>query len=196
MSLAHLFPANLTQQSAIRQLIPGAVVKMLQEMNDGTTKEKWFVVIEVNASTVTCIINTNIPKLYASKPSMLACQIPLAPATHPFIHHDSHLDCSKVMPFPTANAIAQLSEKPEWFMGTADAKLLGDMILALNKAPTLNRRDAARYTSTLSQLISAASAQTNGSTIIPLAQQSNSVGPPPILPSGGLATDVASKKTA
>lgn len=168
MSLAHAFPEAIAQQSAKRQLVPGAIIKMIQKMSSGKVKEKWFVVIEVSASTVTCVINTDIPNLYANNPAVLACQIPLAPATHPFIHHPSHLDCSMVMPFPTANVVEQLTKKPAWFMGTADPQLLNDMVSALGKTPRLNKRDAARYTSSLLGLVPAApAAQPEESIIVP-----------------------------
>lgn len=193
MSIAHAFPQSMAQKSATRQLVPGAVVKMLQTMHGGKLKEKWFVIIEVNTSTVTCIINTDIPNLYKSNPALLACQIPLAPSTQSFIHHDSHLDCSKVMSFPTSNAVQQLTDKPEWFMGTADAKLLGDMVIALNKTPVLNKAEKARYTSSLSNVISSgASIRPNGSSTTSASQNPvNSA----VLPPSGSMQNTSSAKT-
>ena len=155
MSLANAFGPAMAKASAKRQLVPGAVVKMFQKMDDGNEQEKWFVVVDVNQWTITCVINTNVPKLIQRNASLLKCQVPVAKADHPFMSHDSNLDCTKVMSFPTSDVLNQLAEKPEWIMGAASNALLTDMITALKITPMLTAAEASSYCSPLQKAISA-----------------------------------------
>lgn len=153
MSFAHAFGKTEVQKSAIRQLVPGAIVKSFQRMDDGKKHEKRFVVVEVSDSVVTCVINTNIPRLYSNNSVLLNCQVEVTTNDHPFMDHLSHLDCSKVMSFKTADAIAQLVDKPEWILGTASNALLGNMVAALASSPLLTPGEVSSYCGSLSSAL-------------------------------------------
>lgn len=161
MSLAHAFGKTAAKESASRQLKPGVVIKMLQKMDDGKVQEKWFVVVQVNASTVTCVINTKVPRLFQHKPHLLMTQIAVTEAEHPFMDHLSHLDCSKVMCFPTVNVIDQLTAKPEWIKGTASDTLLSGMVSALSSTPLLTKTESVAYCAAI-----AAAIGTNGTVAV------------------------------
>jgi hypothetical protein len=159
MSLAHAFGPQAAKASALRQLVPGAIVKIFEKMDDGIEREKWYVVVQVTESTVTCVINTNIPKLIQHRPALLKCQVDVLRNAQPFMTHDSHLDCSKVRIYPTEKVVGQLAQKPEWIGGTASDEVLTAMIEALGSTPLLTAEEATSYCTSIKTAISVNAAQ-------------------------------------
>jgi hypothetical protein len=175
--LSKVFGNDLGAKSASRQLAPGSIIKMLQQMDDGNVKEKWFVVIQVDGSTVTCVMNTKIPKLFLNKPHLLHTQIEVTKADHPFMENAlSHLDCSKVKIYPTDDVVAQLAARPEWIKGKADNALLGNMVNALSNTPLIKKDVAASYCAILTGAMAV-----SATTPVPTMQASQPVVPPPAL---------------
>ena len=62
MSLGSGFPPDFLRQRVQAQLRPGAVIKLVRKMDDGLLHEKRFVVLHVDETTVTCVINSRISR--------------------------------------------------------------------------------------------------------------------------------------
>ena len=139
MPLGNAFPASLKHASIKRQLAPGAVVKIQAVMDDGLIHEKRFVVLHVDsaASTFTCVINTNVPKLIANNSALSKCQVTIDRAAHPFMDWDSHIDCSRVRTYPTDEMCKQLEDKPDWVLGKITPDVRDLIISALKFSPTI-----------------------------------------------------------
>jgi hypothetical protein len=143
MTLSSSFPIEFRRQQISRQLKAGAVIKLIKRMDDGALHEKRFVVVHVDEYTVTCIINSNISAFLKNKPDMLRCQVAMHVASHPFMSHNSHIDCSRMRAYATAQVIDELAQKTDWVLGNITAALRPEMIAAIKFAPTLSSAEAA-----------------------------------------------------
>lgn len=136
MALGNAFPKEFVFASIKRQLLPGTVVKFKAIMDDGKEHEKRYVILMVDDKTLTCVINSQIPKLIRSNPLLLQCQVSIDKAGHPFMDWDSHIDCSRVRHYPTDEVCEQLINNPEWVLGSVLQDISDEMRLALKFSPT------------------------------------------------------------
>ena len=149
MVLGAAFPAAFLESQIRRQLVPGAVIKLRQVMDDGVVHEKRFVVLHVQDDTVTCVINSHISAFLSNRPAMLKCQVNMTAASHSFMHHDSHVDCSRTRTYKTADVVRELVAQPDWMLGSIAKDLRGNMIAALKFAPTLSPSEVERLCAAL-----------------------------------------------
>ena len=138
MTLGANFPSQYLRAHITRQLKSGAVIKLVRRMDDGKVHEKRFVVVHVDTHTITCIINSTVSTFLRQRPDMLRCQVAIDQTTHSFMDHDSHIDCSRVRTYSTADVIEDLLAKPDWLLGNITATLRDDMVAAIKFAPTLS----------------------------------------------------------
>ncbi|KMN24318.1 hypothetical protein ACTXN8_21290 [Pseudomonas helleri] len=136
MSLGNSFPAFFTQAQIARQLKAGIVIKLNTEMDDGQILEKRFVVLDVTDDTLTCVMNSKISNFIANRPAKLKCQVMIDVASHDFMDHDSHIDCSRVRPYPTSLVIDQLCKNPAWVLGQITEQLRDDICAGLKASTT------------------------------------------------------------
>ena len=108
MTLGANFPPAYLRAQITRQLKPGTVIKLIRRMDDGKIHEKRFVVVHVDVHTITCIINSKVSTFLQQRPDMLRCQVAMGRAAHSFMNHDSHIDCSRVRTYSTAEVIDDL----------------------------------------------------------------------------------------
>lgn len=151
MSLADSFPPAVKRASIIRQLRTGCVVKLLRVMDDETIHEKRYVVLYADEATVVCVINSAIGKFIANRPELCRCQVALPAAGHPFMDHDSFVDCSKVMRYRTADVVSDLFERPDWVLGEVGEGVRHDMIAALKFSPIISPGEVATLCGRLSE---------------------------------------------
>ena len=149
MALGTSFPPAFLEAQIRRKLVPGAVIKLLQKMDDGKVQEKRFVVLLVDENTITCVINSEISAFLANKPDMLKCQVSMPVASHNFMTHDSHVDCSRARVYSTDSVVQELVAKPDWMLGAITPGLCNDIIGAIKFAPTLSAQEAARLCESL-----------------------------------------------
>lgn len=149
MALGSAFPPGFLKSQIQRQLVPGAVIKLRAVMDDGKLQEKRFVVAHVDEHTVCCVINTAIGPFLQARPALLKCQVTMAVAAHPFMSHDSSVDCSRTRSFATAEVIKELMGEPSWVLGQIAPDLRQEIIGALKFAPTLSPNEVARLCESL-----------------------------------------------
>jgi hypothetical protein len=106
-------------------------------MDDGRVREKRFVLLAVDETTVTCVINSRINDFIKHRPDLLRCQVVMPRSAHPFMDHDSHVDCSRTRSYATADVVRDLAAGPEWILGSVSPELREEIVAALKCAPTL-----------------------------------------------------------
>jgi hypothetical protein len=131
MSLSQAFPQNVAIASILRNLVPGSVIKLIAEMDDGKEHEKRFVVLYVDETTFCCVINSKINPFIAKRKELLQCQVKIEVGNHPFMSWDSHIDCHRVLRYKTADVCKQLSENADWLLGQITQDLTDEVISAL-----------------------------------------------------------------
>jgi hypothetical protein len=106
-----------------RQLQPGAVVRFEAQLSSLTTKFKIWVVVAVDdVKADLFIINSAIPAFVRSSPPMLKCQALMRQASHPFMHHDSYVNCHRPR---TYNVEDLLTEFVNDALGNGSSPILG-----------------------------------------------------------------------
>lgn len=152
MPLGSSFPPSFVAAQVRRQLTPGAVIKQRQVMDDGVLHEKRFVVLHVDEHTVTCVINSEVSAFLQARPALLKCQVAMPAAAHPFMRHDSHVDCSRARTYRTSDVVRELVAEPGWVLGTITTDLRDEISAALKFSQTLSVEEAARYCNSLAKL--------------------------------------------
>jgi plasmid maintenance system antidote protein VapI len=137
MSLGDAFPATIRAAAVQRQLHPGAVIKIETTMDDGVVHEKRFVVLHVTEHTLACVINSIVPRLVASDAMASRCQVGIDQQAHPFMNWDSHIDCSRIRTYPTAEVLKQLNRNPAWLLGQIERAVRDQIVAALKFSQTI-----------------------------------------------------------
>ena len=136
MILGDSFPKELVLASIRRHIQPGAILKFRFAMDDGQQQEKRFLVLAVDDETLTCVINSNIPRLVLKTPALLTCQVTIDKKRHEFMDWDSHIDCSRVRRYPTTEIEAQLIQNKNWILGKIHSELRDEILAALKFSTT------------------------------------------------------------
>ncbi len=140
-ALGNAFPPGMAAASIRRQLRPGTVIKLRRVMDDGEIHEKRFVVVHVDERTVTCIVNSKISAFLRARPVLLRCQVSMPAAAHPFMSHDSHVDCSRTRVYATDDVVRELQSEPGWVLGAITSGLRDEMVAALKFSPVLSAHE-------------------------------------------------------
>lgn len=151
MALGSAFPRSFVESQIQRQLKPGTVIKMRQTMDDGLIHEKRFVIAAIDEYTVTFIINTAISHFLKARPTLLKCQVDMPVADHSFMSHDSSVDCSRIRSYATNEVIQDLTEQPDWVLGSISTELRASIVAAIKFSPTLSAKEVAKLCESLSE---------------------------------------------
>jgi hypothetical protein len=140
-ALGSAFPAEYLKQQVTRQLVPGCVIKLCEEMDDGRIQEKRYVVLSLGVHTTCCVINSKIGPFLQARPELLKCQVLMKVEHHGFMDHDSHVDCSRTKKFHTDHVIKELVAKLDWMLGTVAVDLREEIVAGLKHSPVLSAAD-------------------------------------------------------
>ena len=152
MALGASFPPGFLEVQIRRNLVPGAVIKLCQKMDDGKVHEKRFVVLHVDENTTTCVINSEISAFLLRRPALLKCQVSTPAASQPFMNHDSHVDCSRARVYNTSAVVGELISQPDWILGAITLDLRDNIVAALKFASTLTVKEVAQLCNSLASL--------------------------------------------
>lgn len=122
MALGTSFPPSFLELQIRRNLVPGAV------------------------------INSEISAFLLRRPALLKCQVSMPAASHPFMNHDSHVDCSRTRVYNTRAVIGELIFQPDWILGAIDIDLRDNIVAALKFASTLTVKEVAQLCNSLAGL--------------------------------------------
>jgi hypothetical protein len=143
MSLGGRFPPEFLERHLRRRLAPGVVFKVRALMDDQQVREKRFLAIAVDDQTVACVINSVVNPFIEARPALRRCQVLITAADHPFMQHDSYIDCRKVFRIPTNQVVAELLANSEWMLGTIHHQLREQVLAALKGSPMMRPADVA-----------------------------------------------------
>lgn len=132
----------MAEASIRRQLQPGCVVKFKATMDDGKVHEKRFIVLSVSARTTTLVLNSEISRFILARPEIMKCQVKIDAATHLFMDHDSHIDCSRSREYSTTEVIEQLVANPSWVLGKIGQHVGLQVISAIKSSITISPSEA------------------------------------------------------
>lgn len=118
-------------------------------MDDGEFHEKRYVVIHVDGNVCTCVINSDISNFIRARPDLNRCQVDIDQATHPYMDHDSKIDCSRVRVYPVEAILAQLEENPTWILGKITDPVRVNMSLALRHSTAIAIAEVGIYCASL-----------------------------------------------
>lgn len=138
MALGSAFPKGLAEASIRRQLQPGVVVKFTAVMDDGKLHEKRFLVLSVDARTVTLVMNSEVSAFIKARPEMMKCQVSMDAASHGFMDYDSHIDCSRARDYATSDVVDQLINDPTLILGRVSAAVGNQVIAAIKASVTIS----------------------------------------------------------
>jgi hypothetical protein len=104
-------------------------------------KEKYLVLAAINPALLFIVINSEINDFKRNSPDLLESQIELKKDTHPFMLHDSWIDCSKVIrDFDAAEVFSQFKSRLGGLKGSLSISVRQAIRAAVADSRTLERR--------------------------------------------------------
>jgi hypothetical protein len=118
------------------RLFAGRVINLWCDFTD-PPKNKYLVVACSGDSPLLFLINS-LAYAWTGRPSVSASQVELSAAEHPFLEHDSHLDCSLVIAYMSEEEVlAQLRADPSRIVGKLAGPARAQMITVVQAATTI-----------------------------------------------------------
>ncbi len=94
--LGSYFPTSLKNEFFNHNYGPGTVLFLDCDFTK-PPKAKFLVVLCGGSPPLLFIINSKIHRFICSQPDLYQCQVSIKAADHPFLTHDSFIDCSQVI---------------------------------------------------------------------------------------------------
>lgn len=139
VSLSQAFPSDLISIQTNKYIKAGAVVRLLCDFTT-PQKHKYLMIACVEPLQV-FIINSEIPEFIQRNPHLLADQVDIPQADHPFLKHDSILNCIEAH---RAFNLSHLKDKlianfSEVYKGTLKEYLLRNILDVVERSENLSR---------------------------------------------------------
>ena len=138
--LGDAFSESDRRKSALRRLIPGAVV-YLEVVLPGDRKNKFLVVASVDAECCTFVVNSRVHPFIEARPDLSVCQVRVDAARHDFLRRDSWIACHEVLKLRTDAVIDELVADMGKLKGRIHRDVLNEIAAAVKRAPTLSAAD-------------------------------------------------------
>src|SRR3990172_1808927 len=135
--LADAFSESDRRKSALRRLVPGAVV-YLEVVLPGDRKNKFLVVAHVDAECCTFVVNSRVHPFIEARPDLSVCQVKVDAARHDFLRRDSWIACHEVLKLRTDAVISELVADMSRLKGRIHRDVLDEIAAAVKRAPTLS----------------------------------------------------------
>jgi hypothetical protein len=92
MVIGDQFPQNTRLEAVRRGIYPGSVLYLYCPFTH-PPKDKFLLVACVEPILNLFVINSEIPDFVQKRPHLKRCQVKMDVASHPFLTHDSYIDC-------------------------------------------------------------------------------------------------------
>ena len=135
--LGDAFSESDRRKSALRRLVPGAVV-YLEIVLPGDRKNKFLVVAHVDAECFTFVVNSRVHPFVEARPDLAVCQVKVDAARHDFLRRDSWIACHEVLKLRTDAVVAELVKDMGRLRGSIHEEVLTEIVAAVKRAPTLS----------------------------------------------------------
>ena len=146
--LGDAFSESDRRRSALRRLIPGAVV-YLEVVLPGDRKNKYLVVASVDAECCTFVVNSRVHPFIEARSELSVCQVKVDAARHEFLRRDSWIACHEVLKLRTDAVIAELVADMGKLKGRIHRDVLNEIAAAVKRAPTLSPAEQIRLVESL-----------------------------------------------
>ena len=140
--LGDAFSESERKKSALRRLVPGAVV-YLDVVLPGGRKNKFLVVASVDAECCTFVVNSRIHPFIEARKQLAVCQVKVDAARHDFLRRDSWIACHELLKLRTDAVIAELVADVGKLKGRIHPDVLIEIGAAVKRAPTLSATEQA-----------------------------------------------------
>ena len=121
-------------------LTPGNVLLLFCDFTT-PPKEKFLLLVSINSGILFFLINSKINDFKKDSPDLLESQVLLDKKTHPFLTHDSWIDCSKVIrAFDAAEVFQQINSKLGSLKGAITNESRKKIRAAVNDSRLLEKR--------------------------------------------------------
>lgn len=119
------------------KLTPG---RLLHLFCDFTTpqKEKFLALVCINPEPRFFIINSEINTFVRKRPYLEKCQVRIDAKSHPFLAHDSFIDCTEVHPIAIAEIHRQIGADFNRIKTVLSPAVIANVIAAVKFARTLS----------------------------------------------------------
>ena len=135
--LGDAFSESDRRKSALRRLIPGAVV-YLEVVLPGDRKFKFLVAASVDAECCTFVVNSRVHPFIEARPDLSVCQVRVDAGRHDFLRRDSWIACHEVLKLRTDAVVAELVADMGKLKGRIHQDVLNEIAAAVKRAPTLS----------------------------------------------------------
>jgi hypothetical protein len=128
-------------------LTPGNILLLLCDFTS-EIKPKYLLLVSIKNGLLFFIINSKINQFKQDNPDLLESQVELKKDEHPFLHHDSWIDCSKVIrEFDAAEVIRQVTSRIGKLSGSISDSARKQVRSVVRDSRTLEKRfkDAVLY---------------------------------------------------
>lgn len=139
--LGSLFNAAFIEKQVEQQLRPGAVIYMNCPFTT-PEKDKFLLVATCEPDFLVFVINSEINPYILKNPELLGCQVDIPQVDHPFLNHDSFVNCVQTHAAFNLNGIkAQIAANyTQHFRGRLQDYCIRNVIAAVEDAPTMEPR--------------------------------------------------------
>ena len=127
-------------------LRPGTVIRVPVGFKQG--QPKYLVVVDLDSEAHCLVINTQVHSIFRNelrRDSIITIDV----ATHPFMHHDSDIDCNEVKRLPLDEIHAEINSDANCLKGAVSQELRASIIQAIQVSPFLTPKEKRRYIAAL-----------------------------------------------
>jgi len=139
--LGDRFPAEQRQAYINRHLVPGQVLYLFCGFTR-PPKEKYLVLVCAGAEPLLFVVNSSVHPFIASRPELRRCQVNLSASEHPFLDHDSVINCAEVIrAADQPDMLDQLARDIGRIKGMLSEGTQKQVLAAVRKARTISAAD-------------------------------------------------------
>lgn len=96
MTLGNFFPLEDRKKLLLENLKTGSVLYLFRKFYP-RNKDKYLVIVCEDMPILAFIINSKVPNLVTKDPSLVPTQVLIEASTHPFLSHDSYINCNEAI---------------------------------------------------------------------------------------------------
>lgn len=124
-----------------KRLVPGRILHVHCSFTN-PPKHKFLVYICHHSPQCSFfIINSEINQFKQNRPSLSQCQVKIDQVSHPFLDHDSYVDCSKVQTISFKDLSDQLTKSNDGFKNIISLEVKKAILVVVKNTKTLSQQE-------------------------------------------------------
>jgi len=135
------FPPEQKQGYIDRHLVAGQVLYLFCHFTE-PPKEKYLVLVCAGTEALLFVVNSSVPPFVRRRPELLRCQVHLSASDHPFLDHNSVINCAEVIRASNQlDIVAQIAADIGRIKGSLNETTKKQVVDAVRKARTISPAD-------------------------------------------------------